>query len=722
MTTIRLETVDGICTLTLDVAERTMNVLTPELIADLDAAVDKISSDDDIRGAIVASAKPAFLAGADLMWLVSQYESDLGPAERLAENRIFSNMLRKLETCGKPFVAAINGTALGGGLELALACHHRIAARDHKLVVGLPEVKVGLLPGAGGTQRLPRMLGVQKALELMTQGTHLRVDKALELGVVDSVVPADELLDAAKAWLDGSPTAEQPWDKKGFRVPGGGGAMHPVAVQTFTVGAAMVARETQHNYPAPLAILSCVYEGTIVPFDTGLLIESKYFTKLMMDPVYRNMTRTLFINKGKADKLVRRPEGVPKLKVGRLGMLGAGMMGAGIAYVTAKAGIDVVLLDRSKDDAERGKDYSRKLLAKQIDKGRSTQDKADALLARITTTDSYADLADCDLVIEAVFETREIKADVTQKTEAVIADDVIFASNTSTLPITGLATQSKRPENFIGLHFFSPVDRMPLVEVIVGEKTSDSTLAKALDYVQQIRKTPIVVNDSRGFFTSRVFGTFTNEGMALLKDGVEPALIENGAKMAGMPVGPLAVTDEVTQELVRKVHAQTAADLGDEYDPPSAIDVAEKLIELDRKGKRFGAGFYDYPENDKKRLWPGLREHFPPAADQPSVEEVKTRILYRQAVETARCIEENVLTHPADGDIGSILGIGFPPYTGGALSFIDTVGVEAFVAECDRLAKAYGPRFEPPAGLRQMAAKGERYYPPVKQSAARSAA
>ena len=329
---------------------------------------------------------------------------------------------------------------------------------------------------------------------------------------------------------------------------------------------------------------------------------------------------------------MRRPADVPKLKVTRLGMLGAGMMGAGIAYVTAKAGIDVVLLDRSSDDAERGKDYSRKLVAKQVDRGRMTQEKADALLARIKTTESYADLAECDLIIEAVFESREIKADVTEKTEAVIGENVIFASNTSTLPITGLATQSKRPENFIGLHFFSPVDKMPLVEVIVGEKTSDSTLAQALDYVQQIRKTPIVVNDSRGFFTSRVFGTFTNEGMALLKDGVAPALIENAAKMAGMPVGPLAVTDEVTQELARKVHVQSAADLGDAYDAPSAIDVVEKLIELDRKGKRFGAGFYDYPEGEKKRLWEGLAEHYPPRAEQPTVEEIKTRILYRQAV------------------------------------------------------------------------------------------
>jgi len=722
MTTISFSTHQGIATLTLDLPGRSMNLLTPEFMADLDAAVDRVAADDSIQGAIITSAKSAFLAGADLLWLVNQFESSATPAERLEQNQMYGKVFRKIETCGKPFVAAINGTALGGGLELTLACHHRIAAKNPSMVLGLPEVKVGLLPGAGGTQRLPRMIGVQKALELMTQGTHLRVDKALELGIVDQVVPADELIAAAEAWLNGSPSAEQPWDKKGFRIPGGGGAMHPVAVQTFIAGSALVARETQHNYPAPLAILSCVYEGSIVPIDTGLRIEAKYFTKLMLDPVYRNMTRTLFINKGLADKLARRPEGVPKLQVKRLGMLGAGMMGAGIAYVSAKAGIDVVLLDRSVEDAQRGKDYSGKLLAKQLQRGRTTQDKADALLARITPTDNYDDLADCELVVEAVFENREIKADVTQKTEAVIADTAIFASNTSTLPITGLATQSKRPGSFIGLHFFSPVDKMPLVEVIVGEKTTDATLAQALDYVQQIRKTPIVVNDSRGFFTSRVFGTFTNEGMALLKDGVKPALIENAAKMAGMPVGPLAVTDEVTQELVHKVHVQTAADLGDEYDVPSAIDVAEKLVELGRKGKRFGQGFYDYPEGEKKRLWAGLAELYPAAAEQPSVDEVKQRLLYRQAVETARCIEENVLTHPADGDIGSIFGIGFPPYTGGALSFIDTIGLPEFVAECDRLAKAYGPRFTPPEDLRQMAARGEQYYPPADQGAERSAA
>ncbi|MEM9056298.1 MAG: 3-hydroxyacyl-CoA dehydrogenase NAD-binding domain-containing protein, partial [Pseudomonadota bacterium] len=631
-----------------------------------------------------------------------------------------TRMLRKLETGGKPFVAAINGTALGGGLELCLACHHRVVADAPKLKLGLPEVQVGLLPGAGGTQRLPRLIGVQSALELMTLGKHASPAEALKLGFVHEVVPADDLMAAARRWLDGEPDAEQPWDKKGFRIPGGGGAMHPKAAQVFMGGTAMTAAKTMHNYPAPIAILSCVYEGTIVPIDTALAIEAKYFTSLLLDPVARNMTRTLFINKGAADKLVRRPKDVERVKVTRLGMLGAGMMGAGIAYVSARAGMDVILIDSTMEAAERGKAYSEKLLQKAVSRGKMDEAKAQAILARITPTTTYEQLEGCELVVEAVFEHRDIKADVTAKAETVIPESCIFASNTSTLPITGLATQSKRPDQFIGLHFFSPVDKMPLVEIILGEKSSDAALARCLDYVQQIRKTPIVVNDSRGFYTSRVFSTYTNEGMALLKDGVGAALIENAGKMAGMPVGPLAVHDEVTLDLGYKVHKQSQEDLGDAYKPMSAMDVVERFVtKLDRKGRRFGKGFYDYPENGRKSLWPGLADEFPPAAEQPDVEEVKTRLLYIQALETARCVEEGVVTEPADADLGSILGWGFPPWTGGTLSFIDTIGVANFVAECDRLAKAYGPRFEVPPGLRERAAEGTPFHAqPAKRPAA----
>ncbi|MEL7451113.1 MAG: 3-hydroxyacyl-CoA dehydrogenase NAD-binding domain-containing protein [Pseudomonadota bacterium] len=710
----------GIATLTIDLPGRSMNVLTPGFLSDLNSTIDRVLEDDAVKGAIVTSGKDAFIAGADLMELVNVYGSGISAEELYGRNVSYTRMLRKLETGGKPFVAAINGTALGGGLELALACHHRVVADAPKLKLGLPEVQVGLLPGAGGTQRLPRLIGVQSALELMTLGKHVSPAAAQKLGFVHEVVAPDDLLSAARRWLDGSPDAEAPWDKKGFRIPGGGGAMHPKAAQVFMAGSAMTAAKTLHNYPAPIAILSCVYEGSIVPIDTALAIESKYFTSLLLDPVARNMTRTLFINKGAADKLVRRPKNVDRVKITKLGMLGAGMMGAGIAYVSARAGMEVILIDSTQEAAERGKAYSVKLLEKAVSRGKMDEEKAQAILARIKPTTTYEQLEGCQLVVEAVFENRDIKADVTAKAEAIIPEDCIFASNTSTLPITGLATQSKRPDQFIGLHFFSPVDKMPLVEIILGEESNDVALARCLDYVQQIRKTPIVVNDSRGFYTSRVFSTYTNEGMALLKDGVSAALVENAGKMAGMPVGPLAVHDEVTLDLGYKVHKQTQADLGDAYVQLSATDVVERFVtELDRKGRRFGKGFYEYPEDAPKHLWPGLAEEFPPADPQPDVEEVKTRLLYIQALESARCFEEGVVTEPADADLGSILGWGFPPWTGGTLSFIDTVGVAAFVSECDRLAEAYGPRFQVPPGLRERAATGTPFHPrPADLSAA----
>ncbi len=714
---------DGIATLTIDLPGRSMNVITPALTAELAAAVERIVGDPGIKAAIITSGKPAFIAGADLMDIVNIYGSGATGPELMREISRYSAALRKLETSGKPVAAAINGTALGGGLELCLACHFRVLSSDPKAVVGLPEVQVGLLPGAGGTQRLPRLIGIQPALELMTQGTHVEPEKAKALGIVHVLAPTADVVGVARRWLKEAADPVQPWDKKGFRWPGGAGALHPGAQQTFTAGSALVADKTQHNYPAPVAILSAVYEGSLVPFDTGLKIEARYFTNLLLDPVYRNMTRTLFINKGAADKLVRRPAGVPKSKVTRLGMLGAGMMGAGIAYVSARSGMDVVLLDSTKEAADKGKDYSRTLLQKRVDQGRTPASEMEAILARIHPTTDYADLRGCELVIEAVFESRDIKADVTRKTEAVVPETAVFASNTSTLPITGLAEASQRPGSFIGLHFFSPVDKMPLVEVIMGKKTSDETLARALDYVQQIRKTPIVVNDSRGFYTSRVFMTYANEGMALLQEGVLPALIENAGKQAGMPVGPLAVHDEVSIELSAKIYKQTRADLGDRYTGPSAIAVALKFAEeLDRKGKKYGKGFYEYPKEGKKFLWPGITGVYPPAARQPDVEEVKKRLLYVQAVETARCLEERVVTEPADADIGSILGWGYPAWTGGTLSFIETVGLKAFVAECDRLAAAYGPRFEVPASLRDRAAKGETFYPAPGAGQRRSAA
>lgn len=714
---------DGIAIITIDLKDRSMNVVSPEFIGEFDQAIDQIAGNAGIKGAVITSGKSSFIAGADLLQIVDEIDPAADPKVAFAKWSGLQQLYRKLETCGKPIVAAINGTALGGGLELCLACHYRVAADNPKAKLGQPEVQVGLLPGAGGTQRLPRMIGLEAALPLLLQGTHLSPGKAAELGVVDLLVEPGQEVHAAKQWILEGGEALQPWDKKGFKVPGGAGLMSPKAIQTQMIGVALLQKTTNHNYPAPIAIMSAVYEGSVLPIDTALQIESKYFAELLTDVVTRNMIRTLFVSKGAADKLARRPQGVDKSKVTKLGVLGAGMMGAGIAFVSARAGMQVVLLDRSKDDAEKGKDYSRQLLQKRIDRGRMTADSASDLLDRIQTTDNYAELAGCEYVIEAVFEDRGIKADVTAKTEAVIGSDAIFGSNTSTLPISGLAEASSRPKSFIGIHFFSPVDKMPLVEVIVGEQTSDEAIARTLDYIQQIRKTPIVVNDSRGFYTSRVFSTFTREGIAMLAEGVNPALIENVAKHAGMPVGPLAVTDEVSLELAYKIGEQTKADLGNDYVATPADAVMEKMVVgLDRRGKRFGAGFYEYSDDGNKRLWPGLSEHFPLSGVQPSPEEVKTRILYVQAIDAARCLEEGVLTHPADADVGSVFGWGFPPYTGGTLSFIETVGVKAFVKVADRLADEYGPRFTVPDGLRAMAESGETHYGRPGKGEARSAA
>ena len=702
---------DGIATLMIDLPGKSMNVLCDAMIADLSECIDKVAADEGVKGAILASAKKAFVAGADLTELVTAYDRGVTPEEGYEWSRALSGVLRKMETCGKPFAVAINGLALGGGLELCLACHYRVMTDHPRAVLGLPEVSIGLLPGAGGTQRLPRLVGTEKALPVILQGKKLKPQKALELGVVHEIAPAGELLDRARAWLMTNPDPVAPWDVKGFRMPGGAGANSPRNAQQFMVGTSLVAGMTQHNYPAPIGALSAVYEGCITPFDTGLDIESQYFGHLVSGVVARNMMRSLFVNKGAADKLARRPGHVDKSAVTKLGILGAGMMGAGIAYVSAKAGMQVVLLDTDLEGAERGKAYSEGLLRKAIKRGYSTQEKADALLSKIHPTTDYADLEGCELVIEAVFENREIKAGVTAKTEAVIPETAIFASNTSTLPITGLAEASKRPERFIGLHFFSPVDKMPLVELIKGEKSSDEAVARGLDYIQQIRKTPIVVNDSPGFFTSRCFSTSTNEGMTMLAEGINPALIENAAKMAGLPVGPLAVMDEVTLELGYKITMQTASDFGDDYEFDSGFPVIRKFVaELDRKGKRYGKGFYEYPDGGKKYLWPGLAELYPPKDEQPPVQEVIDRLLYRQALETARCFEEGVLDHPADADIGSIFGWGFPPWTGGTLSFIDTVGIKHFVAQCDRMAETYGSRFEVSDWLRQRAGKGEPFH------------
>jgi 3-hydroxyacyl-CoA dehydrogenase/enoyl-CoA hydratase/3-hydroxybutyryl-CoA epimerase len=703
---------DGIALLLIDVAGRPMNVLTPAFRSDLAECIERISGDAAVRGAVVASAKSSFMAGADIKDMVGAFARGLTAAKAAEFSLELSKLFRRLETCGKPVAAAINGVALGGGLEVALACHYRVMADDPKAGVGLPEVKIGLLPGAGVTQRVPRLIGVTEALKLITEGRQLGAADALKKGLVHEVAPASEIVERARQWILQGGEGVQPWDRKGFRIPGGAGQTSPAAAQAFMVGTALTAKTTMRNYPAPLAILSCVYEGTQLPIDQGLAIESRYFGQLLAGSVARNLMRTMFVNKGLADKLARRPAGPPKSQVRRLGILGAGMMGAGVAYVSALAGMDVVLIDSTLELAEKGKEYSRRLLAKDVERGKRTQADVDAVLARIRPTVSYDDLAGVDLVIEAVFESREIKADVTAKAEAVIPRNAVFASNTSTLPISGLAQASKRPQQFIGIHFFSPVDRMPLVEIILGKKTSEDTLARALDYVGQLRKTPIVVNDSRGFYTSRCFGTFVYEGMAMLQEGVNPALVENAARMAGMPVGPLAVADEVTIDLQWKVIRQTELDLGRRFVKPVAYDVVRKFVEeLKRPGRRFGAGFYDYPQDAKKHLWPGLAEAFPRAMQQPAVDEVQKRLMYIQALETTRCMEEGVVTTAAEADLGSILGWGFPAWTGGTLSYIDTIGIRPFVAECDRLAKRYGKRFKPSKWLRERAKRDEPFHP-----------
>jgi 3-hydroxyacyl-CoA dehydrogenase/enoyl-CoA hydratase/3-hydroxybutyryl-CoA epimerase len=701
---------DGIAILTIDLPGKSMNVLTPELMTDLETLVDRAVTDEAVKGLCIASSKKTFIAGADIKDMVTAYDRGMTHKQAFEFSYGLNRILRKMETCGKPVAAAINGLALGGGLEVCLACHYRVLADDPRAVLGFPEVNIGLLPGAGGTQRTPRLIGFREAATMILQCRNQKPEQALKLGLVHELAPADQVVERARRWLleEGDPVA--PWDKKGFKIPGGG-LMHPGTVQTFIMGNSLLAKNTKHNYPGPIAAQSAIFEGCNTSFDQGLKIESEYFGLLLAGPVARNMMRSLFVNKGKADKLARRPEGVEKSKVSKLGILGAGMMGAGIAYVSARAGMRVILLDTSQENAERGKAYSEGLLKKAIERGRSTEEKATALLGLIKPTTDYADLEDCDLIIEAVFESQKLKADVTAKTEAVVPESCIFASNTSTLPITGLAEASKRPEQFIGLHFFSPVDKMPLVEIILGKKTNDEAIARSLDYIQQIRKTPIVVNDSRGFYTSRVFSTFTGEGISMLAEGVKPALIENAAKMASMPVGPLAVTDEVTLELAYKIGKETTAAMGLEYpaDPASEV-IQEMVVDLDRKGKRFGKGFYAYPADAKKHLWAGLAEHFPQAEEQPGVEELIKRLLYIQALETTRCLEEGVLTHPEDGDIGSIFGWGFPAWTGGTLSLVDTVGIQEFVSECDRMAEAYGERFKASDWLRERAAQNQSFY------------
>jgi len=717
---------DGIALVTIDLPGQSMNVWNEDLLDDFSQFVDQFCSDDAIKGAVITSGKQSgFLAGADLRMLnESSPDKDMGMTEFFDKLFNLNKMLRKMETGGhtakdlvkgnasaKPVAAAVNGLALGGGLELVLACHYRVVADMPKLQLGVPEVMVGLLPGGGGTQRLPRLASLQNAATMATQGKPIDPNTAKAYGIVQEVAPVDEVVAKAKAWVKANPKTTAPWDKKGFKCPGGGGAMDPRSVQFFMVANAMAQDKTNHNFPAIQYILSSMYEGSIVPFDTALRIETKYFTKLVTSDQTRNMIRTLFVNKQAAEKGEQRPEGVGKTSIKKVGVLGAGMMGAGIAYVSAKGGMDVVLLDRDQDYAEKGKGYSQKIVDKGVSRGKVSKEKGEELLGRITPTTDYNILKDVDLIIEAVFEDPDVKADVIKKTEAVIGKDVIFASNTSTLPITGLAKNSSRADQFIGIHFFSPVDKMPLVEIIPGEKSGDRSLATALDYVGKIKKTPIVVKDTRGFYTNRVVPPYINEAMLMVKEGINPALIDNCAKRLGMPVGPLALCDETSLELGLLLVNASRKELGDQYKPSGVEDLLETMVtDLGRKGRKSGGGFYDYPEGAKKHLWQGLSDHFPLADEQPTAKEVEERLLYAQLIPASQCFAEGIVSDPQSADLGAIFGWGFAPWTGGPMSYIDTIGLDAFVRVSESLAQRYGERFHPPQKFRDMAQEGERLY------------
>ena len=724
---------DGMALVTWDMGDRSMNVITMDVIAELGTIVDKVANDAAIKGVVITSGKPAFCGGADLAMLESirglyadmvRKQGEEAAAKMVFdESRKLSQLYRRIETCGKPWVCALNGTAMGGGFELALTCHYRVASDDAKTRLGLPEIKIGLFPGAGGTQRVARMLQPADALQFLLKGDQLKVDRAKAMKLIDAVVPAAELIKTAKDWVKANSKAKAPWDTEGFRLPGGP-VYSKAGMMTFPAANAIYRRETYDNYPAARAILQVVYEGLQLPIDTALRVESRWFAKILRSPEAAAMIRTLFVSMQDLNKGARRPANEPPTSLKKIGVVGAGFMGAGIAQVTAAAGLQVALIDRDQETADKGKAGLHKALSDRVMKGRMKGAERDELLARITPTADYAALKDCDLVIEAVYEDRKVKSDVIAKIQAVIGDKATFASNTSTLPISSLASEFKDPARFIGIHFFSPVDRMMLVEIILGKQTGDKALAVALDYVRAIRKTPIVVNDSRGFYTSRVVGTYIREGHLMLTEGVPAAMIENVGRMAGMPVGPLALNDEVAVDLAWKILKATEADLGAKAIDPRQKKLLQEMVEKrGRFGRKNGKGFYDYPANGPKKLWPELADLQPKKLDPDTIdiEELKLRLLGIQALETARCFEEKVLTDVREADVGSILGFGFAPFSGGTLSWIDMMGTKNFVAVCRKLEKKYGARFAPNKLLLDLAAKGEGFYDrfaPVKKKEA----
>ena len=702
MKTIQYQLNDGIATVTFDEPNSPVNTMCLQWQQDLSKLVAQVLQDKDaIKGIILASAKSTFFAGADLKGAMRLKVADASAI--FTEIELVKKNFRTLETLGKPVVSCLNCTALGGGWEVALIGHHRIAIDDRKIQFGLPEVTLGLLPGASGVTKMTRHLGLMGAQPYLVEGKLFSPQDAKNLGLVHDLVSpgpdaAGELKARALAWIAANPSAQHPWEAKGYKVPGGLPSS-PAVAQMLVVAPAMIKKQTRGLYPAPEAIMACMVEGLQVDIETALRIESRHLAKLMTGANARAMINTFFFNLNAIKSGQSRPGKAPRFKPAKIGLLGAGMMGAGIAYVQASKGIATVLKDVSQEKAEAGKAYSAKLTQARVDKGRMSAEQQQQLLARIQPTGQVADLKDCDLIIEAVFENRELKAKVTQEAEPMLAASGFFASNTSTLPIGGLAKASIAPEKFIGIHFFSPVDKMKLVEIIRGQQTSDETVARAYDYVQAIGKMPIVVNDSRGFFTSRVFGTFVMEGVAMLGEGIPAPAIENAGIQCGMPVGPLAVLDETALSLSLHVMEQTRADFAAEgkayVATPGELLVADMVRIHQRAGRAAGAGFYEYPKEKgaKKFLWPQLKPLFEKADAPWNITDLKDRLLYRQAIETARCLSENVLTSVHEANIGSIFGIGFPAWTGGAMQFIYGIGIAAFVKRADELAAKFGAGF-----------------------------
>ncbi|MGA6168056.1 3-hydroxyacyl-CoA dehydrogenase NAD-binding domain-containing protein [Amycolatopsis magusensis] len=716
--TIRWESdADGIVVLTLDDPKQSANTMNADFRESLGVVVDRLEAEkDSITGVVLTSAKKTFFAGGDLNDLIQAKPENA--AEITRSSGQMKAQMRRLEQLGRPVVAAINGAALGGGLELALSTHHRIAADVKGSQIGLPEVTLGLLPGGGGVVRTVRLLGIQSALlNVLLQGQRHKPAKALELGLVDELVDSvDELLPKAKEWIKANPEAVQPWDVKGYKIPGGTPSNPKFAANLPAFPANLRKQIKGANMPAPRAILSAAIEGSQVDFDTAQLVETRYFVHLATGQVAKNMTKAFFFDLQHINSGGSRPDGFEKYTAKKVGVLGAGMMGAAIAYVSAKAGIDVVLKDVSQEAAEKGKGYAVKLEQKALSRGKTTQEKSDELLARIKPTGDPADFAGVDFVIEAVFESVELKHKVFGEIEGVVNADAVLGSNTSTLPITSLAEGVQRTEDFIGIHFFSPVDKMPLVEIICGEKTSPATLAKVFDYTLQIRKTPIVVNDSRGFFTSRVIGTFINEAVAALGEGVEPASIEQAGTQAGYPAPPLQLMDELTLTLPRKIRLETKAAVeaeGGTWNGHASEAIIDRMVEeFDRKGRSSGAGFYEYDDEGKRTgLWPGLRDAFKSGTGEVPFEDLKERMLFAEALETVKCFDEGVLTSVQDANIGSIFGIGFPAWTGGVIQYINQYegGLAGFVARSRELAERYGDHFLPPESLVAKAEKGEIY-------------